>query len=289
MRPSASHTDGQPAPALADALAGLASHLTDLHARADPRGHHTNTTAALAGPDAAPLQALLEAEAAIHPGLDRKAQAAFLIGRAARSIVYPLAGLLMLQSVVPRMTPYAVALRPERYRWEHDGKTGEAIRYVAHFDPDTSIVTGAQAELHAAFHDAIVATMSPVVAALRRAAGLSPGALWRLVTDMVCVAFLNVGEQRDDVPAAQTHALAVTRREGSPLNNRVSGFQHVTLPDAADADRILAQRWFITRGGCCRWYTHPEGEHCSVCVLLKPEEQQEKLRDYLRRTHEATA
>jgi hypothetical protein len=244
--------------------------------------------AALAA-DPATCDAWLLAESELRPGLDRKAQAAFLIGRAARSVAYPLAGLLILQSVVPRLVPETLALRPERYRWEHEGEAGEALRYVAQFDPHTPLVAGEQAALHAVLHDSIVATMTPLVTALRAAAGLSPGALWRLVADMVCVAFLNVGEQIGDIPTAQAHALAVTRRAGSPLNNRVSGFQHVTLPDPADPAHVLADKWFLRRGGCCRWYTCPEGECCATCVLLRPEQQQQKLRDYLRRTHEAAA
>ncbi|MBS7792337.1 hypothetical protein KTR66_20260 [Roseococcus sp. SDR] len=288
-RLAAPHADRPAGPGLAEALAGIARHLPDLRAEAGPPGPGAFTPAMLAGADPLALQSLLDAEARIHPGLDRKAQAAFAISRAARSLAHALAGLLVLRGEVPRLTPDTVAFRAELYSWEHGGKAGQSVRHIVRIAPGQPLLAGTPAALQEAFHDALVAAMSPVVAALHRAAGLSPGALWRLVADMVCLSFLNVGEQAGDVLHAQAAALAITRRPGSRLHNPVSGFQRITLPDPADPDRILAERWFITRGGCCRWYTHPEGETCAVCVLLTPERQQARLREHLRRAHEATA
>lgn len=44
--------------------------------------------------------------------------------------------------------------------------------------------------------------------------------------------------------------------------------------DAADPSRMIGEQWLITRGGCCRWYTCAQGDHCSVRVLRPAGEQQ---------------
>jgi hypothetical protein len=267
-------------------LRGVRAAIPDLWLDDDDQS--TPADAAAIPAIAAAIEPWLAAEAEMHSGLDRRAQAAFVIGKAARSISHPLAAIFMLHGATPELVADRVHLRRQRYRWEHDGESGEALRYVPCFN-SRAFIAGDVDALRAAIDAALIAAMTPLVSAARSASGLSPGALWRLVADMVCSAFLNVGEQIGDIPGAQVHALSVARRPGSPLNNRVSGFQHVTLPDPADPARILAERWFITRGGCCRWYTHPEGEYCATCVLLKPEQQQAKLRDHLRRQREAAA
>jgi hypothetical protein len=283
LRPSTS------AAAMSRIMPGLAARIEPIGTHWTPEGSNAIAVNELAHDNAA-LALWLAAEAEGSPGIDRKAQAAFLIGKAAHAVCLPLAGLLLAHRLVPRLTPEAVGLAPERYTWEHDGRSGEAIRYRLHFDTDAIEAAEGDAEaLHAVLHDALRDTLAPLVAALRAASGLAPAALWRLVADMVCAAFLTVGQALGDLPGAQTAALAITRRAGASLNNGRSGFQHVALPDPADPSRIVAESWFITRGGCCRWYTCAEGEYCSTCVLLKPEQQQARLRAYLRTTLETPA
>lgn len=235
--------------------------------------------------DEATCNALLAAELLRHPALDRRAQAAFMIGRLTRAVCLPLAASVLRDRTVPTPAPDAVEVVAQAVV----RRRGDGIANAVHYN---IVFTDVPADQHhrdldalsAAFHAQLVRCFAPVIGQLQRLSGLSPGALWRLVADMVCSAFLHAGQHIGDPGEARAIALTATRQPGSPLNNGRSGFQRVSLPNATDPSRTLAERWFITRGGCCRWYTSPGGELCTVCVLRKPTEQQERLQAFLRKT-----
>jgi hypothetical protein len=242
------------------------------------------TLSALATDDAA-CNALLAAELLRHPALDRRAQAAFMIGRLTRAVCLPFAASALHDRMVPAPAPDAVEIVAQAVvRGRGDG-TVSAVHYSIVFtDAPADHDHRDRAGLMAATHTQLIRCLAPIVRQLNRVSGLSPGALWRLVADMVCSAFLHAGQHIGNADEARAMALAATRQPGSPLNNGRSGFQRVILPDVTDPSRTVAEHWFITRSGCCRWYTSAGGELCTICVLRTPEEQQERLRTLLRNT-----
>ena len=82
---------------------------------------------------------------------------------------------------------------------------------------------------------------------------------------------------------ARSEALALIGKTGSPLNNGKTGFVEIARPVSSVTAEPVPTRWFITRGGCCRYYTCTGGEVCTVCVLREPGERDALLRDYLAR------
>lgn len=224
----------------------------------------------------------LAAETALHEGLDLKAQAAFVMGRAARAVATPMAALLAGAAVVPRLDPHATLLRRETYRWAHGADSGEALRHVAAFG-GVPLLEEAPDALRAAFRASLTACMAPLVEGLRAASGLGAAALWRIVADMVCLGFLDLGAGAPGAVRLREEALAILDAPGSLLCNGRSGFLHVVVPDPAAPARPLAERWFLRRGGCCRWYTSPHGHVCANCVLQPPGGSEAALGQHLRR------
>ncbi|NJL94993.1 MAG: (2Fe-2S)-binding protein, partial [Anaerolineae bacterium] len=72
---------------------------------------------------------------------------------------------------------------------------------------------------------------------------------------------------------AERHGLAFVKAPGSPLNNRQLHF--LTVRDGAH------QQTFRARGGCCRYYTLPEGDFCTTCVMRGRADQEARLLAYL--------
>ncbi|MBB5691999.1 ferric iron reductase [Muricoccus pecuniae] len=217
--------------------------------------------------------------------MDRKAGAAFFLSHLALALLHPVAAMAALHGVVPLLHGNGAALRAEFHDWQHAGRSGRAVRLHLLVDPGcrTTAPEGEEA-LRLAIHDLAIALLSPVIPALHRASGLSAGALWRIVADMACLAFLRVGEVLGEDEAQRGRAIGVTRRPGSPLNNGRSGFLHVAL-HAPETARLIAERWFLQRGGCCRYYTFSDGQKCPTCVLRPEAEQRAILAEHLAALH----
>jgi hypothetical protein len=241
--------------------------------------------AALADPAGATLAGFLAAPAAIHPGIDRKAQAALLLGLLTRGLAGPAAALAAESGCLP--SPDGLSIRLETYRWEVGSRSGTALRPGLRLAAMPDRLPPGAAPV-APLHDWLLARLAPLVTALGTASGLSAGALWRVAADMVCLACLQLAEQAGEGGAPYRRlGLDLVRQPGSPLNNGRTGLQQVVLPDPAAPARVLAERDFLRRGGCCRLYTCAGHGKCSTCLLRPAAEQQSLLRDYLARLHAA--
>ncbi|MFC7736581.1 hypothetical protein ACFQX4_12155 [Roseomonas sp. GCM10028921] len=102
---------------LRDAALGLCS-LSDLHVH-----------------PGACLDAFLDMEAETHPGMDRKAGAAFFLSHLALAILHPVAATAALHGVVPLLRRDEVALQAEFHNWHHAGRSGRAVRLHLPVDP----------------------------------------------------------------------------------------------------------------------------------------------------------
>lgn len=122
------------------------------------------------------------------------------------------------------------------------------------------------------------ALFGSLIPCLAEATRLAPAAQWRLIADSVAMAFLEVGQALDQRETAQRKALEILKRKPSPLYNKQLNFVNV----AASKGNTTSEKTFVSRGGCCRYYTAPEGSICPSCVLEPPERQRERLTELLK-------
>ncbi len=128
----------------------------------------------------------------------------------------------------------------------------------------------------------IVELMTPLLQSIKAQSGLSMGALWRLITDSITHCYLYIGGMLGQQNAAMARARDIVNATGKPLANPQWQYQHIAVPAEVSPNGKPLAQWYRTRGGCCRYYTLPEGEYCSTCVHLSDVDQQQRLEDVLR-------
>lgn len=221
----------------------------------------------------ADLPAWLERSVLDITGPDTKLAGAFLAGTIGWCLSDLVAGLAVRGTFLAEAPADAVALCPRRVDWEYEGETG--TRYIfdialnldrVRFAPVTVRLRGALENLFASTVDAIHATTS-----------LPRPALWRLMGDSVSAALLEHGKLASCAQDGMDLALDLLREKGSPLFSKQTRFCQVTLPE-----RPEISDWFLIRGGCCRYYTAPDGEYCTSCVLRDDESRTQRLQTHLR-------
>ncbi|MER0239553.1 (2Fe-2S)-binding protein [Fulvimarina sp. MAC8] len=246
--------------------------------------------------DTALLDELLTAQAAFTPDLDRKGQAAYLIGALsgllARGLVIP----FLLAGLLPRTGRSLSAFRFSYESATRRGRTADMLK------SEWRILSSSFATDRPEFHDhpkcqtltdrdglresmrlSIESEIEPLISVIHARTHLPSAAMWRLVGDSVAGVFLEAGRQLKCESIAREDALAVLKQHGSPLRNSQMHYFEVVIPDPADPDHTLASRAYRSRGGCCRYYTSKEGSKCSTCVLVAPDEQRRNLELALRR------
>lgn len=245
--------------------AGLQQIIDDLRARSDelPAAHaglreHMLTPSALAS-DISRLEAWLDTQGIAADGMDRKSQAAYLIGGLAWSVCIWMAAFALTGNKAIRR----VAFEQERYWWGEG--TPDAHEYVRY---PISIEVGDGPPNH---RETIEQIFEPIIAAMMVTSGLSPGAQWRLVSDNVASAFLYGGKSLSMTQEGMDLGAPIIA-EGR-LRNGQTGFLEVKAGEACD--------WFLVRGGCCRYYTTNGGDYCTSCVLRKRDDQIARYTDYL--------
>ncbi|WP_181704898.1 ferric iron reductase [Chthonobacter rhizosphaerae] len=257
----------------AAALASIAAARPDLSAAFDGLGAGARLSDLAA--DGAVLDRWLAAETALTPGLDGKAAAAFLTGRIAHAVCGVLVSLRFAAGAVPDLHPVDVALVREPHRWTVGALSGVTDRYALRFAADRAETTPAADDPGAALRLTLDRLHRPLVDALAARRLLGRAALWRIVSDAVASAYLDAGRRAGREDAARTEALAILRCAGCPLANRQTSFVRV------ESGCACAAEWFVSRGGCCRWYTVPGQEPCATCVLREPEDVEARLRALL--------
>ncbi len=226
--------------------------------------------------NAARLDGWLVEHRRLHPGMDLKAAAAFMVGGIARELGEAVAPALLTgrPSLLPG--PDSARLRLAWAVYEEDGATEPAITYRVQLGGREA------APSPEALRIAFEATHAPLIAALVRRTGLGRSALWRLVTDSLAAALLEVAQEAGELASGMDIARATLGDRASPLFNRQWRFFEVEArrPDGTPNGRPVHE-WFRARGGCCRYYTTDGGEYCSTCVLRDPESRDERLRRWL--------
>lgn len=271
----------------------LAASVRDLSVRMDDLfldrgvlepGWHTLADVMRGG---AVLEIFLAAQALGSPGLDRRGQAAYLIGSVCYRLSRAFAAFHLGCELAPRLAPDTLALRLERYSWEHEGETGESHRLVLRLLDSSELSSGALDERRALFAADIEAVAATLIERLVRETALGAAAQYRLAADSIASGFQFSGRALGCEPLARDEALLVIKADGSRLRNPQTHFAEIAVHDPARPDQVLIAETFRMRGGCCRYYTADGGEYCSTCVLRDPDERDDLLRDVLRRKLEA--
>lgn len=226
--------------------------------------------------DAARLDRWLAEHQRLHPGMDLKAAAAFLIGGVARELGEAAAPAALAGRPGPLPGPYSAHVRLAWALYEEDGASEPAITYRPCLGGRD--VAPSPDALRVAFE----ATHAPLVGALARRTGLGKAALWRLVTDSLAAVLLETAQDAREPERGMELARATLKVRTSPLFNRQWGFFKVEArrSDGSSDGRPVGE-WFRARGGCCRYYTTEGGEYCSTCVLRDPQSRDERLRRWL--------
>jgi hypothetical protein len=218
--------------------------------------------------------------------LEPKTQCSYLVGRLAMRLSSVLSSLALDGRVM--INPEQLddlCLRPWREPWSHVDPSGvRESGVVLHIDPLVTpqiMMDTAQLDEFSRIdlcRRVLNIFFEPIIARLRAITGLSEQAQWRLVADMAAGAFLKTAKDLGDAAKGMALGRLLVRGERSKLTNKQVDYINVTLLDAPPEED-----WFLNRGGCCRWYTTQDPvDYCATCVLLKPEEKQTKLVDYMR-------
>ncbi|WP_108126194.1 (2Fe-2S)-binding protein [Saccharospirillum mangrovi] len=280
-------------PSLADSLARMASVSEHLQSDVGPLDGEWVAYADLLSEHSPLRDALLAGEAERCPGLDAKGQVAFLLGGVAHYVLIVLAPLLMLGRQVPLLQPDRLAFRTRQVPYQHGGETltYQAIdwRFLSEqfwTDQHGELphggfgVASAQA-LRAQLNAQLEVMFEPLIARLKSISKLSQGAQWRIVADSLAGAFLSTGQAINLEAQACAEADALIADPLAAIHNSKTGFVEIAVDHPSKPGQPI-RRTYRARGGCCRYYTADSGHLCATCVLIKPDERDERLRNHLR-------
>ncbi|WP_312363058.1 (2Fe-2S)-binding protein [Ensifer sp.] len=206
-------------------------------------------------------------------GMDDKVRAAHLIAFYGNQLALALACLYLGADIVPELRGlgfYDVSRC-------HSERTVAAKRF--HFHLALSRRSPRQRADADVFGEAFAAQLAPVIASLKRRTGLSSGAQWRLAADSLAGAFLEVGRTLGDEANAISKALAIVKRQGTPLYSDKLTYEAIAIGEGQGQPPL--SRIYRLRGGCCLYYRTEGGSFCDSCVLLSPGERRERLQAHL--------
>ena len=238
--------------------------------------------ASLLDPADATVTGWLQEEAEQADTTDIKTQAALLLGRFTSHVAKPLAALYLMQGIVPDLDAATLSIRVQHCPLPSSGQAKNAAQFVlrlpagAGLEGDPSAGGDADAQRDR-LRRLLTDILGRMVERLRHESGLSRGALWRVAGDSLAYLFLNLGRRIGAERRAMDEAMLLLKAQECPMNNRKLGYVLITPPDGVAGPA----QWFITRGGCCRYYECVGGEVCIVCVLRPPAERDAMLRDIL--------
>jgi hypothetical protein len=235
------------------------------------------------------LQVVLDRQAANYPHMEARTKASFFIGEYAWYVAASAVGAYLADKRVPDLSIENVALRFQRYIWHEGDESGEADRIEVRFlstrcatlpddplaDDTDSVVLPNPEALVQWMRQTLEAHMTLLIDRVSVETRLSRHALWLVVADTCAGLFLHLGKQLGRQDEAMREGLAFIKASVSPMNNPKTGYITINCNGHCET--------FRARGGCCRYYTVSETgqDYCSTCVLRKPEDRDERLRQYL--------
>lgn len=234
------------------------------------------------------LDEALALQAADHPNMEARTRASYLIGFYSWYLPAAAITALLAERRVPDLSPENVALQLSTIQWQDGEYSGESQRLDVRFlsgrfaalpdDPDANhpdaLILPNETALREWLRNTIEAHFTPMIEQLFAKTRLGRQAQWNLVADACAALFLGSGELVSDQPHGEAQGLAFVKAPGSHMENPKTGY--FTLEYEGHCETYRA------RGGCCRYYTVAEdAEKCSTCVLVKPEERDQRLLAYM--------
>jgi len=286
----------QPQPSLAESLARMASVSHHLASEVGPAEGDWVSFNELLKEHSALRDQLLAFEAERCPGLDDKGQVAFLLGGVMHYLMIVVAPLVIMGRQVPVLTADSLAFRTREVPWQHGKESGtyQAIDWRFADDafwtdqggdlPAGAVAVASAEALYAQLNIQLAELFAPLIERFKAISRLSRGAQWRQAADALAGAFLTTGQTLHMEAAARAVADTLIGDPRSPLHNSKTGFVDIVVDHPAKPDQTIRQT-YRARGGCCRYYTADSGHLCSTCVLVKPEERDERLRNHLLNHH----
>ncbi|MFC4351723.1 (2Fe-2S)-binding protein [Fodinicurvata halophila] len=223
------------------------------------------------------LATLLSWQAERVAGMDLRAQAAFLVANLSYRLSLMLGSVYLKETALPRLDADLLYLKLSQTP-AAQSSTPAASHLHLHLADETGAAFPEQPEaMPAQLSAQLESCMDPLVERLRTDTRLAPAAQWRLIADSLAMGFLLVGQALDQEETAKQKALAVVKRPGSRLFNKQLGFISLSLPNPEGTPQ--RPRSFVSRGGCCRYYTVEGGQLCPTCVLEPLDKQHSRLRE----------
>lgn len=241
------------------------------------------------------LEHALARQAKNYPTMDSRTQASYFVGQYSWYVPAVAIATFLTHNRVPDLAPDNLAIRYRTYRWHHGEHSGEAQRIDVRFlsgrfaclpdDPEAdhadAVVVSDKGALRDRLRSQLESHFSPLINTVQAISKLGKNAQWRLVADSCASQFLSMGQMISDDIHAQAEGLRFIRADHSSINNPQTHYVTLTYQDYSDT--------FVARGGCCRYYTLPDAEYCTSCVLRKPEDRDARLLAYMKSKYEASA
>ena len=242
--------------------------------------------------NSAALEAALAFQATNHPNMDARSRGSYFIGEYTWFVPGVAVTAYMTERRVPDLSLENLALRFNKYTWHENGESGEGDRLEVRFlsgrfaalpddpaaqHPDAVIVPDVNA-LRDWLRTSLETHLTPLIERINASTRLGRHAQWCLVADSCASLFLHGGTVIKDEAHGLAEGRAFIKAAGSPMKNPKTDYVSLQYLEHRDT--------YLTRGGCCRYYTFAEdGEKCSTCVLRKPEERDQLLLDYMSRKY----
>lgn len=258
-----------------DVLARLQPFFPEVGFSLDAAGDDGLSEAQFWAEDGAGLEAGLAYQDRFAVGMDDKIRAAHLIAFYSNQLALALGSLYLGAGIVASVG----RLRFEEFSRVYGERIVEARRF--HFGFILPVVGQSNVASPYVFGETFAAYLAPVIAMLKRRAGLSSGAQWRLAADSLTGGFLEIGRALGDEEDAMCKALAIVKREGTPLYSDKLCYEAIKVEFGEGSGDQALSRIYRLRGGCCLYYRTEGGSFCDSCVLLAPQERLERLKAHL--------
>lgn len=222
------------------------------------------------------LEAGLAYQDRFAEGMDDKIRAAHLIAFYSNQLALALGSLYLGAGIVVAVQ----GLRFEAFSRSYGERLVTAKRFHFSFALPAAGDHSENGEAEG-FGSHFIAHLTPLIALLKRRTGLSSGGQWRLAADSLAGGFLEIGRALGDEEAAMAKALAIVKREGTPLFSDKLCYEDIEVEIGESAGHRKLSRVYRLRGGCCLYYRTEGGSYCDSCVLLAPDDRRARLQAHI--------